>query len=56
MNFTLSADAVVNNFFTSTGDCMIVDKSYLEQVLNAGIGVAMVYGDRDYRCNCKYSI
>lgn len=33
---------------------MIVSKSHLEEVLSAGIRVAMVYGDRDYRCNCEY--
>ncbi|KUI74065.1 hypothetical protein VM1G_09709 [Cytospora mali] len=44
VNFTLSANSVVENFFSATGDCMIVDKGYLEEVLNAGIGVAIVAG------------
>ncbi|KAI7773322.1 hypothetical protein LA080_011226 [Diaporthe eres] len=51
VNFTLSANAVVNNFFGATGDPVIVTKSNLEAVLDSGIGVAMVYGDLDYRCN-----
>lgn len=53
VNFTLSANAVVNNFFGSTGDPVIVTKRELESVLDSGVGVAMVYGDLDYRCNCK---
>lgn len=53
VNFTASADAVVNNFFSSTGDPGIVTKRNLESVLDAGVGVAMIYGDFDYRCNCK---
>lgn len=53
VNFTLSADAVVNNFIGTTGDAVIVTKRELEYVLESGVGVAMVYGDLDYRCNCK---
>ena len=40
VNFTLSADAVVNNFMASTGDSVIVTKSALESVLDSGVGVA----------------
>lgn len=53
VNFTLNSNAVVNNFFGVTGDPVIVTKRELETVLDAGVGVAMVYGDLDYRCNCK---
>lgn len=53
INFTLSANSVVNNFFSGTGDPVIVTKRELESVLDSGVGVAMVYGDVDYRCNCK---
>lgn len=53
VNFTLSSNAVVNNFFGATGDPVIVTKRNLESVLDSGVGVAMVYGDLDYRCNCK---
>ena len=56
VNFTLSSDAVVNNFFSSTADSVIVTKRELEYVLDSGVGVAMVYGDLDYRCNCKSTI
>ncbi|KAL1878258.1 hypothetical protein Daus18300_002176 [Diaporthe australafricana] len=51
VNFTESADAVVNNLFSLTGDPAIITKRNLESVLDAGVGVAMVYGDLDYRCN-----
>ncbi|KAK2615364.1 hypothetical protein N8I77_002126 [Diaporthe amygdali] len=51
VNFTLSANSVVNNFFAATGDPLIVTKRALESLLDAGVGVAMVYGDLDYRCN-----
>lgn len=53
VNFTLSANSVVNNFFSGTGDPVIVTKRELESVLDSGVGVALVYGDVDYRCNCK---
>lgn len=53
VNFTLNSNAVVNNFFGVTGDPVIVTKRALETVLDAGVGVAMVYGDLDYRCNCE---
>ncbi|KAG8168792.1 hypothetical protein KVR01_001541 [Diaporthe batatas] len=51
VNFTLSANSVVSNFFGGTGDPVIVTKRELEAVLDSGVGVAMVYGDLDYRCN-----
>jgi hypothetical protein len=38
--------------FGLTGDAMIQDMSLLEKVLDRDIGVALVYGDRDYQCNC----
>lgn len=53
VNYTYSADSSVYNFFYETGDPMIPSKSTIEYILDAGIGVAFVYGDRDYQCNCK---
>lgn len=44
---------MVDNFFEATGDPVIVTKRDLESLLDSGVGVAMVYGDLDYRCNCK---
>ncbi|KAJ4395818.1 hypothetical protein N0V93_000032 [Gnomoniopsis smithogilvyi] len=51
VNFTLSADAVVENFFSATGDPMIPSYKALETIVDAGVGVAFVYGDLDYQCN-----
>ena len=51
VNFTISSDAVYEAF-ASTGDYsrggLLQDIAY---VLDAGIKVAMVYGDRDFACN-----
>lgn len=51
VNFTLSSNTVVNLFFGATGDPMRRTAADLEYLLGAGVGVALVYGDRDYRCN-----
>jgi hypothetical protein len=32
---------------------MILGLNNLEKVLEKGTKVALIYGDRDYRCNCK---
>lgn len=54
VNFTLSADSVVENFFIATGDPMIPSYKALETLVDAGVGVAFVYGDLDYQCNCEF--
>lgn len=54
VNFTVGAASTVANFFQATGDPMIPAYGTLEDILNAGIGIAFVYGDRDYQCNCEY--
>ena len=56
MNFTYDSNVVLEAFglaFTGrgTGDSFLRGICDLEYVLGAGIKVAMVYGDRDYRCN-----
>ncbi|KAF3760885.1 putative carboxypeptidase S1 [Cryphonectria parasitica EP155] len=51
VNFTESAEASAVNMFGVTGDPMIQTYSTLEYILEAGIGIAFVYGDRDYQCN-----
>ncbi|OJJ48898.1 hypothetical protein ASPZODRAFT_90893 [Penicilliopsis zonata CBS 506.65] len=54
VNFTESSDAVYNGF-TSVGDYPRSDvHGYLDDLaylLDSGIKVALVYGDRDYACN-----
>ncbi|KAE9971239.1 hypothetical protein BLS_004576 [Venturia inaequalis] len=50
LNFTYMSNLVAMNFY-STGDPVRQDKSHLERLLKSGVRVAMVYGDRDSRCN-----
>ena len=51
VNFTLSADIVRQIMFGVTGDPVRAEISDLEYLLSRGVKLAMVYGDRDYRCN-----
>jgi hypothetical protein len=44
----------VNTFFGVTGDPLKVTIDTINYVAASGIKVALVYGDRDYRCNCTY--
>jgi hypothetical protein len=53
VNYTVSSNVVVQNFFGVTGDPMRRSKATLEHLLSTGVNVALLYGDRDYRCNCK---
>lgn len=57
VNYSFAPLAPVQNFFGATGDPFRYDgKADLEYLLSTGVGVALVYGDRDYRCNCKYYV
>ena len=51
VNFTLTASIVPGIFFGLTGDPMRQDLTDLDYLLSSNVSVAMVYGDRDYRCN-----
>jgi hypothetical protein len=51
VNFTLSSPLIVDLFFGLTGDPIRRTMSDLEFLLARGLKVALVYGDRDYRCN-----
>ncbi|CAJ2503139.1 Uu.00g105330.m01.CDS01 [Anthostomella pinea] len=51
LNFTPSSNLVVQAFFGLTGDPMRRSLHSLEKVLDTGVNVALMYGDRDYRCN-----
>ena len=55
VNFTSNDYSYQVAMFALTGDAMIQDKSLLENVLNNGVSLALVYGDRDYQCNCELS-
>jgi hypothetical protein len=51
LNFTLASAEFTEAFFAKTGDPMRRSLSSLESVLDSGVKVALIYGDRDYRCN-----
>jgi len=54
LNFTVGSRSVLNSFFGVTGDPFIVSIDTINHVAESGIKIALIYGDRDYRCNCKY--
>lgn len=53
LNFTANSLLVSGLFVQATGDPMILGLDSLEKVLGKGTKVALIYGDRDYRCNCE---
>lgn len=53
LNFTMSSGVVLILFLQATGDPMILSLRNIENVLERGSKVALIYGDRDYRCNCR---
>ncbi|KAJ3535744.1 hypothetical protein NM208_g7015 [Fusarium decemcellulare] len=50
LNFTYDWGAINKVFLYETGDPVIGSLTTLEKVLDGGVNVAMIYGDRDYRC------
>lgn len=54
MNFTISSKDIQNTFFGITGDLVRTSVETFDKLVNAGVKVAMIHGDRDYRCNCKF--
>ena len=54
LNWSNPSIAVQNAMFVGTGDAARQTYAHLQRVLDAGIKVAMVYGDLDHRCNCMY--
>lgn len=53
LNFTRGRADVEMAFLGLTGDTIRYGLEYLSHALDSGVNVAMVYGDRDFRCNCK---
>ena len=37
-----------------SADFMVSYTSTLGRLIDAGVNVALIHGDRDYRCNCKF--
>jgi hypothetical protein len=54
LNFTADWGLIAKVFLGETGDPMIGSFTTLEKVIKRGVNVAIVYGDRDYRCPCQY--
>jgi hypothetical protein len=52
LNFSISSTAP-NYYFGVTGDPAKVTIDAINYVASSGVKVALIYGDRDYRCNCK---
>ncbi|KAF5003845.1 hypothetical protein FDECE_9638 [Fusarium decemcellulare] len=50
LNFTYDWGAINKAFLFETGDPVVGSLKTLEKVLDGGVNVAMVHGDRDYRC------
>ncbi|ORY69594.1 Alpha/Beta hydrolase protein [Pseudomassariella vexata] len=51
LNFT-GQSVVVNTMFADTGDFILGDNlAILGQLLDRGVKIALMYGDRDYQCN-----
>ncbi|RDW94562.1 hypothetical protein BP5796_00325 [Coleophoma crateriformis] len=51
LNFTAESSVAGIVYLTVVGDAVRSNISNLEYILNQGYKVAMVFGDRDYRCN-----
>ena len=54
LNFTSGFNQIAQVWFGETGDVMVGSLHTLEKVIDRGVNVAMMYGDRDYRCPCEY--
>ncbi|EEU39939.1 uncharacterized protein NECHADRAFT_39178 [Fusarium vanettenii 77-13-4] len=50
LNFTADWGLIAKIFLGETGDAMVGSFTTLEKVIKRGVNVAIVYGDRDYRC------
>lgn len=53
LNFTDESSVVAEVYEEVVGDAVRNDIADLEYVLQQGYQVAMIHGDRDYRCNCR---
>lgn len=53
LNFSIGSNSITNVFFGVTGDPFKVTIDSINRVAQAGVKVALMYGDRDYRCNCE---
>lgn len=54
LNYTLFSSPAFSNFYSVTGDPMRAGSVDLAYLLDQGTRVALIYGDRDWRCNCAF--
>ncbi|KAF4997261.1 hypothetical protein FGRMN_3996 [Fusarium graminum] len=50
LNFTAGLNRITQVWFGEVGDVMVGSLETLERVVERGVNVALLYGDRDYRC------
>lgn len=51
VNFTDNSNSMASQYFVDTSDPFRQNQSSIESLLGNGVQVALVYGDRDSRCN-----
>lgn len=55
LNFTATSPVADQVYTSVVGDAIRTNITHLEYVLQQDLKIAMVFGDRDYRCNCRFS-
>lgn len=53
LNHTGSSSAIVTAFMGLTGEPLTKQSRIASELVQKGFQVALVYGDRDYQCNCR---
>lgn len=56
LNFTTGFNKITQVWLGEVGDVMVGSLETLEKVIERGVNVALMYGDRDYRCPCEYRL
>lgn len=56
LNFTTGFNKITQVWLGEVGDVMVGSLEALEKVIERGVNVALMYGDRDYRCPCEYRL
>lgn len=54
LNFSAQSNAAAFAIEGTTGDGARANITNLDFVVQNGVKVAMIHGDRDLRCNCKF--
>ncbi|UPX19027.1 Carboxypeptidase D [Ascochyta rabiei] len=51
LNFSISSNVITQTYLGVTGDLVRVSIDKMNRVANSDIKIALIFGDRDYRCN-----